>query len=114
MATPVKKKFKHYRGDDFRYVFRIEEYIDPDDPDAGTVPRDLTGWTAVPEADPDVTVTLTPNPLNSTGQIHVDIPAEDLGDDQVDIVYFDVQLIDTTGFRRTYLRAQMNLVAQVQ
>lgn len=114
MAVPAKRKLKHYRGDDFRYAARIETADDPADPDSPSSIQDLTGWTAEVESDPDVTASVKPDPLDATGTITVEIPKEDLGDDQVEVVVFDVSLMDPTGFRRTYLHITLRLQAQVK
>lgn len=113
MPLPAKKKIKHYRGDDFRYSFRVEKYTDPNNPDAGTEPRDLTGWTAVVESDPELNATITPQPLDITGVVTVTITAENLSDAQVAEVEFDVQLVNPDGFRRTYVHVIMPLYEQV-
>lgn len=113
MPLPAKKKIKHYRGDDFRYSFRVEAYIDSSDPSAGTQPRDLTGWTANVESDPELNAAISPDPLDATGVVTITIAAEDLDDTQPDEVEFDVQLVNPEGFRRTYVHVIMPLYAQV-
>lgn len=113
MAIPVKKKIKHYRGDDFRYGFILHQYVDPDDTSLGTEPRDLTGWTVEVESDPDLTITVTPDPLDDTGEVVCEIDAADLGDEQESIVKFDIQLTDLGGFSRTYVQVQITLQEQV-
>lgn len=113
MPIPVKKRLKHYRGDDFRYQFRVEDYIDPDNPSAGTEPRDLTTYTWVIEADPDLPTATVENSLDATGLISVYVSADDLDDGQQDRVSFDVQLIDSDNFRRTYVQVVLTLKEQV-
>lgn len=103
MPLPLKKKFKHYRGDDWRYSFRLEQPKD--------TPMDLTGWTT------EVTVeggyTVTSSTPDNTGVIVLSMTAEETDAVVEDLLTFDFQMTDTTGFRRTYLLAEIRLVDDV-
>jgi len=111
VSVPPTKKVKHYRGDDFRYSFRLDQYVDPDDVSLGIQPVNMTGWSALVEADPDVTFTVSVP--DATGVITVDLPAEQTEDGAVESIPFDVKLTDTTGFRRTYIKVILILIEQV-
>lgn len=112
MPTPPIKKPKHYRGDDFRYSFRLEQYIDPDDPSLGTEPVDMTGWGAA--VTDDQGGNWTASTPDATGVITLDLPAEDTVDPEVTVIEADCQLTDSTGFRRTYIKLVIALVDQVE
>lgn len=111
MPVPPTKKVKHYRGDDFRYSFRVDQYVDPEDPSLGTEPVDMTGWTAEVESDPDLAFTISAP--DATGVLTVDLPAEDTEDSNVESIEFDVKLTNTDPFRRTYVKVIIPLVDQV-
>lgn len=111
MPVPAKKRVKHYRGDDFRYSFRLDQYIDPNDTSLGTQPIDMTGWTATVESDPDVAFTVS-SP-DATGVINVDLPAAETENEAVSTIEFDVKLTNTEPFSRTYIKVTIALDDQV-
>lgn len=105
MAVPVKKKFKHYAGDDFRYSFRLEQPAD--------TPMNLTGWTAELRTEP-AEVAMTISTPDNTGLIVVAMSGVETRDAEPEnVVIFDVALTDTTGFTRTYLKGTISLQQDV-
>lgn len=112
MAVPEKRKAKHYEGDDFQHVFRIER-VDEEGQVLGYL--DLTGWgpPVVTTSDPNVSMSATITDAAS-GEVRVYMAAEAWGQDTPEKLDFDVLLTDPTGFRRTYLQMTLERVKDIE
>lgn len=122
MPVPETIKTEHYRGDDWRRAFVVRELVvdgngDPvldGNGDQQYQDKDLTGWTVTTTADQSGIDVTTTNDLPN-GRIQLDIAAEEFAEVTEDDskLVFDVQLVDTTGFRRTYLKYEIKLKGEV-